>query len=83
MTAKESFAQKCSVVLGELRAEAAIKIQQIQHKETNGWAQNGGRGTAPGLDQAREEPGSGGSQVIMEDPNFFDGEWNNMNFVSL
>ncbi|KAE8444728.1 hypothetical protein EG329_014288 [Mollisiaceae sp. DMI_Dod_QoI] len=84
-TLKESFAQKCSIVLEESRAEAMVKIRQVQSKERNGWGQSGDDESGPSSDmqEERQELSMGARpQVQMEETSFFGGEWNDMNFVS-
>lgn len=85
--AKESFAQKCSVVLEEARAEAMLKIRQVQARQanTNNWTENGEEAQTDGTNTERlqelinrERP-----QVEMQETSYFSGEWNDMNFVSV
>lgn len=83
--AKESFAQKCSIVLEELRAETVVKIRQVQSVEGHGWGQIREE-THPdsGIeDEAREDPSTKERpQVQMGETSYFSGEWNDMSFVS-
>jgi hypothetical protein len=82
--AKESFAQKCTVVLEELKAEAMIKIRQVRNNENNHWVQSEEeRRYAQGTEEVDQDLGSERAQVEMEETNFFGGEWNDINVVSI
>lgn len=80
--AKESFAQKCSIVLEELRAEAVVKIRQAQSMESDGWGQIRKETHADGIeDEARQESSTREiPQVQMGETSFFSEEWNDMSF---
>lgn len=82
---KESFAQKCSVVLEGLRAEAIVKIREVQSKGMNNWSQSEKlqHRPAPGMEEPRQEPNNEAVQVEMEETSFFGVALNDMNFVSL
>ncbi|CZR64563.1 uncharacterized protein PAC_14461 [Phialocephala subalpina] len=84
--AKESFAQKCSLVLEKLRAEAVVKIRQAQNKESTGFGYREQESRTENEmeeeeaeEEARARPARNESlQHQMGETSFFSGEWNDM-----
>ena len=82
--AKESFAQKCSVVLEEMRAEAVAKILRVQNNESSDVGQDECQSPILSVNHPRQETFTNQRrEVQMEETAFFGREWNDMNLVSL
>ncbi|KUJ06828.1 uncharacterized protein LY89DRAFT_678409 [Mollisia scopiformis] len=82
--AKESFAQKCSVVLEEARAEAVLKIRQAKTRQGKTWGdteESESRSERENMEGVSEGVGNERPHVQMEETSFFGGEWNDMNFA--
>jgi len=82
--AKESFAQKCSVVLEEMRDEAVAKILRVQNNESSDGGQDEWQSLILSMDYPRQETFTNQRrEAQMEETAFFGREWNDINFVSL
>ena len=61
-----------------------VAIRQIQNKETNGWEQSEEeRRPASLMEEASDGPRCEIPLLEMEETNFFRGEWNDVNVVSI